>query len=87
MHAVGDLARELERARAPMAPILIGIRSWTGRAEVNNPVHLKNSPSWSSSPSSRNVRITCIASRKRDSGRRLAQSRWYCSSITKFPIE
>lgn len=38
------------------------MRAWIGRAAVTSPVYLKN-----------NVRITCIASRRRESDRRAAQ--------------
>ena len=57
-----------------IAPILIGILSWTGRANVYRPEYLKKSPSNVIAPSSRKVRITCMASFSRESGLRPSQS-------------
>ena len=39
VHAVGDLAGDLERPGPPIAPIFSGICSCTGRAKVNSPVY------------------------------------------------
>ena len=64
-----------------------GIRSWTGRAAVNRPVYWKKSPSKSILPSSRKVRITWSASRRRESGFWFSQSRWYCAIRPKLPVE
>ena len=70
-----------------IAPILIGICSWTGRANVYRPEYLKKSPSNVIAPSSRKVRITCMASFSRDSGLRPSQSMLYCASRPKLPVE
>ena len=57
-----------------IAPIMIGIRSCTGRAKVKSPLYLKKSPSKVIAPSSRNVRITWCASFTRESGLVFVQS-------------
>ena len=78
----------MRNERGPfIPPISSGIRSCTGRAAVNRPLYLKKSPSKSILPSSRNVRITYSASRRRESGFWLAQSRWYCAIRPKLPVE
>ena len=70
-----------------IAPILIGIRSWTGRANVYRPLYWKKSPSNVIAPSSRKVRITWMASFRRESGFWPAQSIPYCASRPKLPVE
>ena len=70
-----------------IAPILIGILSWTGRANVYRPLYLKKSPSNVIAPSSRKVRITWMASFRRESGFWPSQSILYCDSRPKLPVE
>ena len=70
-----------------MPPILIGIGSCTGLANVNRPEYLKKSPSKVIAPSAMNVRMTWIASFRRESGLRPAQSIPYWCISPKLPVE
>jgi len=69
-----------------MAPILTGTRSCTGRANVNSPSYLKNSPSKVIAPSSSRVRTTFSPSTVRDSGLVVVQSMPCWASNPKFPL-
>ena len=69
----------------PIAPSLSGTRSWTGRAAVNRPVYLKNSPWWSILPVSSMVRMTSMPSLTRARGRLPFHSTWYWLSMTRLP--
>ena len=84
MHAVGDLPASSKLRGPPMAPSLSGTRSWTGRAAVNRPVYLKNSPWWSILPVSSMVRRTDMASLTRPGAAALHWT-WYWLSITRLP--
>ena len=70
-----------------IAPIRSGMRSCTGRANVKSPLYWKKSPWKVIAPSSRNVRMTCSASFRRDSGLRFCQSIPYWAIRPKLPVE